>query len=142
MQGQCTGEAATPFSIGAATRIGAALLILIGGAIHAYEMPAQYSSVRYLGILFAANVAGALIAAAGIYRDKPWAWVLGILVAGGALAAYAITRTVGLPQDTGDIGNWGEPLGVVALVAEGAFVLLALGSNSTWRRRIVDGTAA
>ncbi len=140
MQAQGTGEATTPFSIGVATRIAAALLVLIIGAIHAYETPAQYSSLHYLGILFAANFVGGLIAAVGIYRDKPWGWVLGIVVAGGAFAAYAITRSVGLPQDTGDIGNWGEPLGVVSLIAEGGFVLLALATIPMWARRTDRGS--
>ncbi len=74
MQGQRTAERAELFSVGVTARVAAALLVLVIGAIHAYETPNQYSSVHYLGILFAANFVGGLIAAAGIYRDKPWGW--------------------------------------------------------------------
>ncbi len=62
------------------------------------------------------------------------------MVAAGAFAAYALTRTVGLPQDTGDIGNWGEPLGVVSLIAEGGFVLLTLATIPMWARRTGRGS--
>jgi hypothetical protein len=37
-----------------------------------------------------------------------------------------LTRTVGLPGATDDIGNWLEPLGLASLFVEGAVILLAL----------------
>jgi hypothetical protein len=45
-----------------------------------------------------------------------WAWT-GI-VAALALLGYLLSRTVGLSQIGDDIGNWGEPLGVVCIIAE------------------------
>jgi hypothetical protein len=41
---------------------------------------------------------------------------------------------VGLPQATGDIGNWSEPLGLASLMVEGCLIALSstvlLGSRS------------
>lgn len=40
-------------------------------------------------------------------------------------AGYSLTRTVGLPQSTGDIGNWLEPIGLASLFVEGVVIFLA-----------------
>jgi hypothetical protein len=53
-----------------------------------------------------------------------WAWT-GI-VAVLALLGYLLSRTVGLPQIGDDIGNWGEPLGVVCIVAEAVMLVATL----------------
>jgi hypothetical protein len=37
--------------------------------------------------------------------------------------AYVLTRTVGLPFDHSDIGNWGDSLGIAALFLEGVVVI-------------------
>src|SRR5690348_15329274 len=73
------------------------------------------------------NGVGSVVAAYGIARgNRRWGWALGLLVAGGALLGYVLSRTVGLPGGlTDDIGNWLDPLGVVSIVAEALFVALA-----------------
>ena len=38
---------------------------------------------------------------------------------------FVLTRTTGLPQAKGDIGNWSEPLGLAALFVEGAVIAVA-----------------
>jgi hypothetical protein len=48
-----------------------------------------------------------------------------IAVVGLAGVGYTLTRTVGLPQAMGDIGNWTEPLGLASLFVEGSLVALA-----------------
>ena len=45
-----------------------------------------------------------------------------MLFRSAVFAGYVINRTVGMPGATDDIGNWMEPLGVLALVCE-AFVV-------------------
>ncbi len=37
----------------------------------------------------------------------------------------AAGRTIGLPQIGDDIGNWGEPLGIVAIIAEATMLITA-----------------
>jgi hypothetical protein len=50
-----------------------------------------------------------------------------------------VTRIVGLPNATDDIGNWGEPLGMASLLVEGSPV--ALGSHVLAERRLAGRTA-
>ena len=57
------------------------------------------------------------------------------LVCGAAIVGYAATRLVAFPQLADDVGNWLEPLGVVAVVSEGVVVgaavrLLTSGRNT------------
>ncbi len=109
------------------TIIGAAIaLILVTGLIHLVSAPDNFSEAAYKGVMFAANGIAALIAAAGIYRgSKTWGWGLGLLVAGGALVMYVISRTIGLPG-LGVDDAWFEPMGVLSLIVEAAYVALAL----------------
>jgi len=43
-----------------------------------------------------------------------------------AAAGYILTRSVPVPGDTGDDGNWLEPLGVAALMTEVVVAILAV----------------
>jgi len=104
-------------------------LIVVTGAIHFVDAPSSLEDARYKGLLFVANGVAALVAAVGIYRgSRSWGWGLGLLVAGGALVGYVISRTVGLPGLEPDV--WLEPLGVLSLVVEAAFILVFLRA---WR---------
>ena len=109
------------------TLVGAAIaLIVVTGLIHLVTAPDDFTEAAYKGALFIANGLAALIAAAGIYRgSKTWGWGLGLLVAGGALVMYVVSRTIGLPG-LGVDDAWFEPIGVLSLIVEGAYVLLAL----------------
>jgi hypothetical protein len=98
-------------------------LILVTGAIHFIDAPGSFGDATYKGVLFLANGIAALVAAWGISRgERSWGWGLGLLVAGGALVGYVISRTVGLPGLAPDI--WLEPLGILSLMVEAAFVVL------------------
>ena len=77
-------------------------------------------------MLFVANFIGALVAAVGLYRDVLWGWLLGALVAGGALVMYLISRSVGLPGFEQAVGRWFGPLGVLSLVVEALFIAVFL----------------
>ena len=85
-------------------------LIVIVGLIHLINSPGDLEEGAYTGVLYLANFVGALAAAVGIYWRKRWGWVLGFLVAGGAFAAYVISRTVGLPGLPVET-EWLEPWG-------------------------------
>ena len=100
------------------------ILMALTAIIHFYDAPDALSEIAYKGILFILNGVGALIAAYGILRGASWGWLLGLLIAGGAIVGYVISRTVGMPGLPPD--PWLEPLGVLSLVVEGLFVLLAV----------------
>jgi len=66
------------------------------------------------------------ISAALIIRGKTLGWLLGLASSTGPMTGYLMSRTVGLPGDSGDVGNWGHLLGTVSLIVEGCFVVLAV----------------
>jgi hypothetical protein len=98
------------------------ILILAVGAIHAFEAPDHLEEQTYIGVLFVLNAIGALIAAIGMVRGSRSAWTLGLLVAAGAFVSFVLSRTTGLPgyHET----EW-EPLGILSLILEAGYVLVA-----------------
>lgn len=100
----------------------------LGGlaVIHAVDAVGKWSETRYMFWMFiAASVAA--IGAAGwtIFTRSRTALLASAAIAGSVLLGYVVNRTVGLPNATGDIGNWVEPLGLASIVIEGATVLVA-----------------
>jgi hypothetical protein len=53
------------------------------------------------------------------------------------LIGFTLTRTTGLPQANGDIGNWTEALGLASLLVEGSLVALASAVVATRRTHTV-----
>jgi hypothetical protein len=105
------------------------LLILAAGLIHLAAAPDHYEEATYIGVLFSANLLGALLAVLGIYRDELWGWWLGAAVAGGALAMFLLSRLVGLPGFEEHVGLWlgdsvEDYLGLPSLIVEASFVAL------------------
>jgi hypothetical protein len=102
------------------------VLILATGILHLLEAPEYYGEVKYIGGLFVACFLGSVIAAVGIWKQRPWGWWAGIAIAGGSLLAYVASRTVGLPSFRE--ASWSqalEPMGVASMLIEAAFVVLA-----------------
>ena len=69
---------------------------------------------------------GSLAAAMTLLRGWMLGWFVGIGASGGPMIGYLLSRSVGLPGDIGDIGNWGYVLGTVSLVVEATFLLMAV----------------
>jgi hypothetical protein len=61
-----------------------------------------------------------------IVSDHPIAWLAAGGLAASAIAAYAVSRSVGLPLMADDIGDWVNPLGIGALCAEAIAIALSL----------------
>lgn len=103
------------------------ILILATGLIHFIDAPDSFEEITYKGILFVLNGVGAIVAAIGIYRGvKSWGWTLGLVVAAGALIAYIISRTIGLPGLEAEPDAWFEPLGLASMIVEALFTALAV----------------
>jgi hypothetical protein len=116
-------------SISRPLALAAAALLALTGLIHAIESPEYFDAQTYIGVLFVLNAIGAAVGVVGLLRGAPrWAWVLGILVTGGAFVGYIVSHTVGLPSFKES--DW-EPLGIVSLVIEASFCLIAFRALAT-----------
>jgi hypothetical protein len=62
------------------------------------------------------------LAGALIRGSDPRAWFAAGTLAFTVIVGYTLSRTIGLPQSGGDIGNWSEPLGMASLFVEGSVV--------------------
>lgn len=114
---------ASSFSVSSLFAGVAIALIIVVGLIHLVDAPDNFNEATYKGVLFALNGLAALLAAYGIYTRRAWGWWLGLLVAGGALVMYIVSRTIGLPI-IGVDDAWLEPMGVLSLMVEAGFVAL------------------
>ena len=93
--------------------------------IHFLDFFSTIQSDAYVGVLYLVLIAGCLAAAGGLLGRQPWrAWMLTGAVAAAPFLGYVVSRSVGLPGATDDIGNWTQPLGLAALFVE--FLVMAI----------------
>jgi hypothetical protein len=115
-------KSAVDDAIARAVAIGALMAIAF---IHVLQLPAAFAAIGYLGALFIAAIAAAVVLAAVLARtsdDRAWAAAGGL--AGLILLCYVISRSVGLPGFTDDVGDWSEALGLASMVVESLAVVL------------------
>lgn len=111
-----------------AVRRGVAAIGLAAVAlIHVLDLPGKLEETPYLAVGYLALIGLALVTAESLVRkDTLLGWLSALALSVGTVAGFVLTRTVGLPGATDDIGNWLEPLGLASLFVEGAVILLAL----------------
>ena len=96
------------------------------GVIHLLDSIGKYSETRYMFWMYMALIAGTIVMAAAVLLSRSRLPLLGAVgLAASAALGYVLSRTTGLPNATGDIGNWTEPLGLASLFVEGAVVAVA-----------------
>ena len=123
-----------------AWRCPAAALLLLNAAVHVLLIRGHLEEAPYIGVLFILLSAACIaLCAAVMIVDTAAIWATIGVVSVLALAAFLISRTVGLPQIGDDIGNWTEPLGYPAVAAEAlsavvATVVLSGSRRGSWRR--------
>lgn len=101
--------------------------------VHLVELPDTWHETAGLGLLFTILVvASALVAAGLLHTDTPRLWLAASLVAAAPIAGYLLTRSTSVPFDHDDVGNWLEPLVLVALFIEASVLGLC---GYTWRGR-------
>lgn len=114
---------ATDPAVRAVTAIG----LICVGVIHALEIQGQLNGAAWLTAGFAALAVAAPVAGLWLLvRPTPLAWAVGGLICLSAALGYILTRSVPVPGDTGDAGNWLQPLGLAALITEWIVVILAV----------------
>ena len=112
------------------------------GIIHALEIQHQLSGAVWLTAGFCLLTVGAPIAGLWlVLRPTVLAWQFGGLICLLTAAGYILTRSVPVPGDPGDVGNWLEPLGLAALITEGIVVIFA-GLALVGQTRAARGPAA
>jgi len=90
-------------------------------------------------------LAGRALAARALAR---LGWAATLLLGAAPLLGYLASRTIGLPGDADDVGNWGDWVGMVSLFLEAGLivlsvsVLLALRARPTARPAAAPGPAA
>ena len=76
--------------------------------------------------MYVALIAGSIVvAAAVVFTHSRLALVAAAGLAASALVGFVLSRTTGLPNASGDIGNWKEPLGLASMFVEAAVVVIA-----------------
>jgi hypothetical protein len=99
------------------------------GLIHLLDSIGKYGETRYIFWLYVALIAGSLVTAAAVLfsRSRVWFAAAAVLAASAAIG-FVLSRTTGLPNASGDVGNWTEPLGLASLFVEGVVVAVATGA--------------
>jgi len=94
--------------------------------IHLLDSIGKFQETPYMGWMYGGLMLSCLAVAAALVRaNSREAWLAAIALPATAIVGFVLTRTVGLPQATEDIGNWSEPLGLAALFVEGAVIAVA-----------------
>jgi hypothetical protein len=104
--------------------VGGLALAVVAG-IHLMDLSSKFSEVPYLGVGYFGLIVGAVASMVLLVRRDHRGWLLGGGLALATIVGFVLSRTTGLPASTDDIGNWSEPLGIVALLAEAIVVALA-----------------
>ena len=106
---------------------GVAVVGLAGVAlIHLLDSLGKFQETPYMGWMYLGLMLSCLaVAAVLIHANLREAWLATLVLPASAIVGFTLTRTVGLPQAHGDIGNWSEPLGLASLFVEGTLIAVA-----------------
>jgi hypothetical protein len=103
--------------------------------VHLLDAPDTYHSTRYIFWLYIALVCAAVpVTVLLLQWASAAAWLLAAGLAAGPFAGYLLTRSVGLPGDPGDVGNWLDTLGMVSLFIEASVMALGFTRWAAARR--------
>jgi hypothetical protein len=95
--------------------------------IHFVDLFDTMKAHAYVGVLFIVLIGACLAAAGALLGGRPRrAWMLTTAVAAAPFVAYVVSRSVGLPGATDDVGNWTQPLGLAAVFVEFLVVATSL----------------
>jgi hypothetical protein len=126
-----------------ATRLVGAALALAVTTVHVADQGGitNFAAPNWLGWAYRLIEVGGLLVAltllvAALAR---LAWAAGVLLGLGPLVGYVASRTVGVPSDPGDVGNWSDWVGTLSLVIEAGIVVLGLGMLWAHFRRGAGG---
>jgi hypothetical protein len=140
---QGRGDAGTIAVPDVTVRIAGALLALAVATVHIADQGGvtAFASPDWIGWSYRLIEVGGVLTALALLLPRParpapaWTgWAAGVLLGAGPFAAYILSRTVGVPGDHGDVGNWGYWVGTVSLFVEAALVTLSVSMLLALRR--------
>lgn len=139
---ESTSQAGGPYVPDVAVRMCGALLALAIAAAHVADQGGitamadpswigwSYRLIEVGGVLTAIILLlpwRSLLSRAGLPpMSAGLGWAAGVLLGIGPFVSYITSRTVGLPGDGGDVGNWGDWVGTLSLFVEAAMVTLSV----------------
>jgi hypothetical protein len=127
-------EPAAPVSEQAARLLGVVGIAGIA-VIHVLDAPNTFGGVKYIFWLYIAIIVGAIPFSLLLLQwSSRLAWVGPALLAAGPLVGYLLTRSVGLPGDSSDVGNWLDSLGLASMFVEVTVLSLSLARLGLGRR--------
>ena len=95
--------------------------------VHLLDGPGSLTDVFYVGALELALAAACVpLGVLLVVRPTRSIWTVALALNIAAMAAFVLSRTIGLPGSTDDIGNWGQTLGFLNLFTEAALIALAV----------------
>jgi hypothetical protein len=118
-----------------AVRVTGALLALAVAAVHVADQGGitTLATPSWIGWGYRLIEAGAVLTALLLVLPRPawlfrsWlGWAAGLLLGAGPLVGYLASRTLGLPGDHAEVGNWDYWMGTVSLFVEAALIVLSL----------------
>jgi hypothetical protein len=113
------------------------------GVIHLLDAIGKFGETRYIFWMYIALIAGCIVVAgATLFTRMRAAFLAAAVLAASAAGGYILSRTTGLPNAHGDVGNWTEPLGLASLFIEGAVVAVGLGGFFKTRNLATPAPAA
>ena len=105
------------------------------GLIHTLDLPSKWHETAYLAAAYVVVIVASLVAAGGLVSSCRRRWRhIATAAAAGPLVGYVVSRTVGLPGSTRDIGNWLEPLGLASLFVEATVLLFLAQYSLKWSK--------
>ncbi len=132
---QGRGDAGTIAVPDVTVRIAGALLALAVTTVHIADQGGvtAFTSPDWIGWSYRLIEVGGVLTALVLLLPRParpapaWTgWAASVLLGAGPFAAYILSRTVGVPGDHADVGNWGYWVGTVSLFVEAALVALSV----------------
>jgi hypothetical protein len=111
-----------------AIRLAGALLALAVAGVHVADQGGitAFTSPGWLGWAYRViEVGGVLTALLLLWPRSGWlGWAAGALLGIGPFLGYLTSRSIGVPGDRADVGNWGYWVGTESLIVEAALVVL------------------
>ena len=113
-----------------AVRMVGALLALAIAAVHVADQGgiSSFATPDWIGWGYRLIEVGGVLTA--VLLLIPWSawlgWAASVLLGVGPFIGYVASRSIGVPGDHGDVGDWGYWVGTVSLVIEAALIVLGV----------------